>query len=450
MLKPTKEKFLWGASTAAAQIEGGYDKDGKSLTIWDEASLNGHISDGHSTFNACNCYSAPETDIDFLKELGATAYRFSISWARILPSGTGEINPAGVAYYDTLINGLIENGIEPFVTLYHWDLPLCLQKKGGFLNNEFPRWFSYYAKTCAELFGDRVKYFTPFNEPECICYLGYGTGAHAPYIKGGTEAATYAAHNLLVANGLALREIKSAAKTDAKVGIVLASAPRIPKTEKDVEAARKATFDVCYYDADSLFNNTHFTDPICFGKYPEHIVKRFSRPFRYGDSDLDIIKCDLDFIGLNIYQGGYTSDDGRGGYYDPLCGANNYKSQSGANFTPTAAYYGPKFFYERYGLPVYITENGLSLTDIPGFDGIVHDDSRIRYIHDHAENLMRAIKDGVDIRGYFHWSLYDNLEWNAGFSPRFGLIHTNFETFEKTPKDSYRYYKNLIKKYKEI
>lgn len=444
------EKFLWGASTAAAQIEGGYNEDGKGLSIWDEASLNGHICDGHSTFTTCDAYHRTDETVRLLKTLGANSYRFSLSWPRIIPDGTGEINVKGVKYYDNLIDELLKNGIEPFITLYHWDLPAALQKRGGLLNEEFADWFKYYAETVAKLFGKKVKYFATFNEPECICYLGYGIGSHAPYIKGGTEAATAAAHNLLIANGLAFRAIKKYAGSDVKVGFVIASAPRIPTGEKDVNAARKATYDSCYYDKDSFFNNAYFLDPIFSGRYPENIVSKFSRPFAYAGKDVDIIKCDMDFIGLNIYQGVFATDDGKGGYYDPHSPVNTPKSLAGANFTPKACYYGPKFAYERYKVPVYITENGVSLTDAVGFDGVVHDDSRTVYIHDYVSEVIRAKKDGVDIRGYFHWSLYDNLEWGSGFTCKFGLCHTDFQTFEKTPKDSFWYYKKIIEENEDI
>lgn len=444
------EKFLWGASSAAAQIEGGYADDGKGLSIWDEASINGHIRDGHSTFNACDAYHRTDEDVNLLKKLGANAYRFSLSWGRIIPEGTGKINEKGVKYYDNLINELLKNGIKPMITIYHWDLPLSLQKKGGLLNDDFPKWFSYYAETVAKLFGDRVEYFATFNEPECICYLGYGTGSHAPFIKGGTEAATTAAHNLLIANGLAFRALKKLCKTQVKVGFVIACAPRIPKTEKDEAVAKEATFDVCYHDADSLFNNAHFLDPIFLGEYPENIVSRYSRPFKFYGKDMDVIKCDMDFIGLNIYQGVFAADDGKGGYYDPHSPVNTPKSLGGANFTPTACYYAPKFFNERYGAPIFITENGVSLTDAVGFDGIVHDDSRTVFIHDYTAEIIRAKKDGIDVRGYFYWCLYDNLEWCSGFSCRFGLCNTDFETFLKTPKDSFWYYKKIIEENKNL
>lgn len=444
------ENFLWGASTAAAQIEGGYNEDGKGLSIWDEASLNGHIRDGHSTFTACDAYHRTDETVRLLKTLGANSYRFSLSWPRLIPDGTGKINEKGVKYYDNLIDELLKNGIEPFVTLYHWDMPAALQKKGGLLNEEFAEWFKYYAETVAKLFGKKVKYFATFNEPECICYLGYGIGSHAPYIKGGTEAATAAAHNLLMANGLAFCTIKKYAGSGVKVGFVIASAPRIPAGEKDEDAARRATYDCCYHDKDSLFNNAYFLDPIFLGHYPENIVSKFSRPFAYAEKDADIIKCDMDFIGLNIYQGVFAADDGNGGYYDPHSPVNTPKSLAGANYTPSACYYGPKFAYDRYKVPVYITENGVSLTDAVGFDGVVHDDSRTVYIHDYVSEVIRAKKDGVDIRGYFHWSLYDNLEWGAGFTCKFGLCHTDFQTFEKTPKDSFWYYKKIIEENEDI
>lgn len=443
------EKFLWGAATAATQVEGGYNKDGRSLSIWDVGCLTGHIRDKHTTFDTCNTYNNVQTDVDILKKLGANSYRFSISWSRLIPDGVGEVNPLGAKYYNDLIDGLVANGIEPFVTLYHWDLPQCLMEKGGLLNRDFAEWFEYYAKTCARLFGDRVKYFTTFNEPECICYLGYGTGGHAPYINGGIEKAASAAHNLLRANGKAVRILKKLCP-GVKVGFSIAAGPRMPWKEGDEEAAREAMFAGNPFDRDSLFNNAFFTDAIYFGKYPEHIVSKFSRPFIYDERDMEEIKCDIDFFGINLYQGSYITKKGDG-YEIVYCPVNTPKSLSDCNFTPTCIYYGAKFMSERYGgLAIYITENGVSLTDAVGLDGTVNDDSRIRFINDHVEQAVKCRKDGVNLKGYFHWSLYDNLEWGSGLSKRFGLVYTDFETFEKTPKKSFWFYKELIEKYKEI
>ena len=443
------EKFLWGVASAAAQVEGGYNKDGRSLSIWDTGSIKGHIKDGHTTFDTCNTYDNVEEDIKILKELGVNSYRFSISWSRLIPDGTGEVNLLGVKYYNELIDALLENGIEPFITLYHWDLPQCLMDRGGFLSRDIADWFEYYATTCAKLFGDRVKYFMTFNEPECICHLGYGTGSHAPYIQGGVEYAAIAAHHLLLANGKAVRALKKYCTTDVKVGFVIACSPKIPLDEKtDVEFAREAMFAGC---GDNLFNNIHFTDPIVLGKYPEHIVSKFSKPLIYDEKDMDIIKCDLDFIGVNIYQGDLISADGKGGYkmlYHPL---NTPKSLNKCNFVPKCAYYSCKFMSERYNnLPIYITENGVSLTDVIGLDGKVNDDARVLFIDQHVKEVVRAKNDGINLLGYFHWTIYDNLEWGAGASMRFGIVYTDFITFEKIPKKSYYHYKELIKQYKNI
>ena len=440
------KNFLWGAATASAQVEGGYDKDGKSLTIWDVASLNGRIVDGHSTFNACNCYNNEKEDIKFLSMLGANSYRFSLSWSRILPNGIGQVNQKGVDYYNRLIDGLLKNGIEPFVTLYHWDLPQCLQEKGGLLSNEFSLWFEYYAEVCARLFGDRVKYFTTFNEPECICYLGYGTGDHAPFIKGGSLHSLNAAHNLLLAHGRATRKFKEICGKDVKVGMVSACAPKLPANEQSIETARKAMFGG---NGESLFNNVHFFDPIVFGEYPKEVMKNFPVKFTPSKEDMNIIHSGIDFVGLNLYQGEYVDTDEDGNILPVFCPPNTAKSVSGSNFTPECIYYACKYNYERYGLPVYITENGVSLVDAEALDGIVHDHPRIRYIHDHLISLKKAVDDGIDIRGYFHWTLYDNLEWCGGFTKKFGLIHNDFITFEKTPKKSFWFYKDQIEKYRK-
>ena len=324
-----------------------------------------------------------------------------------------------------------------------------MQDKGGFLNSDFADWFEHYATEVAKLFGDRVTYFSTFNEPECICSLGYGTGNHAPYIKGGVEQSVRAAHNLLRANARAVFALKKYCKTDVKVGMVSAFGPRIPVTEQDVEIARKATFDSCYYDKDSLFNNAWFFDAAIFGKYPEHIRKNFSVDINFTEEQMKELICPMDFLGLNIYQGVYATSDGNGGYYDPHVPLNTPKA-GGANMTPSAIYYGPKYASERYNLPVYVTENGLMLPDVIGIDGEVNDDTRVKYIHDYVGEIVRAKKDGIDVRGYMHWSLYDNLEWNSGFSARFGLIYTDYVTFEKKPKKSFYYYKQLIEQNKEI
>lgn len=442
------EKFLWGVSTAAAQVEGGYNKDGRSLSIWDVASLTGRITDGHSTFNTCNTYNNVAEDVKILKQLGANSYRFSLSWSRILPNGTGDINKAGVKYYNELIDGLLKNDIEPFVTLYHWDLPQCLMNKGGLLNEDFADWFEYYAAVCAKTFGNRVRYFTTFNEPECICDLGYGKGLHAPYINGGIEKAVIAAHNLLRANGKACKAIKKYSANGVKVGIVLACSPKMPDKETDIESARTAMFQS---KGDNLFNNIWFTDAILFGRYPENILNGFSRKNIYGIDDMTDIKIDIDFIGLNVYQAERITTLENGGYKAVFQPLNTLKSSSGSNCVPQCVYYAAKYMSERYnGIPIYITENGMSLPDTIGLDGKVNDDARELFIDGHVKEVVKAKKDGINLCGYFHWSLYDNLEWNSGFSERFGVVYTDFKTYEKIPKKSFRHYAELIDRYRDL
>lgn len=436
--------FLWGVSTSSAQVEGGWDQDGKGETIWDYYSKVGACYNKNSCLIACDSYNRVDEDIALMKELGINSYRFSLAWARLIPDGEGEVNQKGVDFYSRYIDKLLEAGIEPFMTVYHWDLPLALYKKGGFSNRKIVDWMEKYARVVGKAYGDRVKYFSMFNEPECLTDFTY---LH-PIIDGVEEVQSLqttfeAMHNILLCNGVGTRALKETVRKDAVFGVANATDICMPKTDKDIEAARQLMWAP---RKGFLFDHVGFLDPIFFGKYNEAFLKEFKLDTSFiKQGEMEIIHCPLDFIGLNIYTGNTVEFDENGKAVYSTIGPNAEYSSNLRRFTPNAMYYGPKFIQERYNRPIYITENGVALSDTLDEDGGVTDNGRIKYLKTYVEELLRAKKDGVDIRGYFHWSFLDNFEWKSGYWPRFGLVHTDFETLKRTPKKSFYSYRDLIK-----
>lgn len=437
------ENFLWGAATASYQVEGAAYEGGKGKHIWDVACENGHfVFDRHTAKVGCDQYHRFREDIAIMKQMGLKAYRFSVSWTRLMPSGVGEINPEGVRHYNELIDALIEAGIEPVMTLFHWDYPYDLFLRGGWLNPDSPAWFEHYAKAIAELYSDRVKKFITVNEPQCFIGCGLYKAEHAPFLTYAPEEALLAWHHTLLGNGLATRALRKYAKQPVQVGLTVATDVLMPATEADKELAARENFIL---RGDNFFNNALFTDPAVLGKYPENLAKEFGANFTYDQKDMEIIKCDPDFIGLNIYHGAYVTADGKGGMRHVTPGMNVPRTDMRWTVSPESLYYGPKAFYERYRLPIYVTENGVAVTEWLSEEGKLSDPSRIAYIRSYLRQLRRAADDGVDVRGYFYWSLLDNFEWKEGFSKRFGLVYVNFDTQERTPKDSAAYYASVIR-----
>ncbi len=434
--------FVWGAASASYQTEGAWNEDGKGLSIWDVFTHTpDKIAFGDHGDVACDGYHRYKEDIALLADMGLGAYRFSVSWPRIFPEGRGHVNEKGLAYYDALVDCLLEKGIEPYMTLFHWDLPLALQTKGGWMNRETAAAFAEYARTMAAQFKGRVKYIFTLNEPQCVVRLGHCLGVHAPGKRYDTEDALLCMHHLLLAHGMAVEAIREA-NPDAKVGI--ASTGMLAYPQKDSprgrEAAAKASFLI---NEDTWsFSHSWVLDAVIKGKYPEGEGEAF-RAFTAGISaeDMATISKPTDFIGINIYNGFCVDEDAKEVERYPGFPRNSLKWP----VTPEVMHYGIGALYARYALPIYITENGQGCNDRIYRDGKVHDADRIDYLECHLAELEKTMEEGTPVKGYFHWSLTDNLEWHSGFADRFGLIFIDYRDGRRIPKDSAQWYKAFIK-----
>lgn len=444
-----REDFVWGAATASYQVEGAAYEDGKGLNIWDVfCKEDGHVYEHHTGDVACDQYHRYKEDVAIMKEMGLKAYRFSVSWARILPDGTGKVNEKGLRYYDNLVNCLLDNGIEPYMTLYHWDLPYELHKRGGWLNPESPNWFYEYAKVMAAHFSDRVTHFFTFNEPQCTVGLGYLTGEHAPGLKVGPYDYFQIWHNVLKAHGRGVQAIREAAVQKVEIGMAPCGALYTPATDskEDIEAARKANFSLPTADIGAVSWDVAFcADPVFLGHYPEDVLSRFGQYFpKDAEKDLPLISQPLDFYGQNMYNAVPVRADENG---NPIR-VSRYdgfpKTAIQWPVTPECLYWAPKFLYERYQKPFYVTENGMSAHDWVSLDGKVHDWNRVDFMQRYLSEFKRAAEDGVDIRGYFAWSLMDNFEWAYGYSDRFGMVFVDYPTQKRILKDSAYFYRKVI------
>ncbi len=441
--------FVWGAATSSYQIEGAAQEDGKGQHVWDVfVKEPGHIAEGHTGDRACDHYHLFREDIKLMKEMGLMAYRFSIDWSRILPEGVGRVNEKGIAFYSELIDTLLQYGIEPYITLYHWELPYALHQRGGWMNPQMVEWFGEYAKLVAERFSDRVKYFFTLNEPQCFVGLGFLTGEHAPGIKAPLKDTFAMAHHVLKAHGRAVQMLRQYGKQDLVIGYAPTGSMCYPETEReeDVEAARQMIFSMPQEDRNWTWNVAWWSDPILLGHYPE---KEFACYEKYlpkiTDDDMKLIAEPIDIYGQNIYNGRCIrmGKDGKPEEVPRYVGF----PRTAINWpvTPECLYWGPKFLYERYKKPIYITENGLSCHDVVSLDKKVHDPNRIDFLARYLHELKRAAEE-VDLRGYFHWSLMDNFEWAKGYTERFGLIYVDYRTQERIFKDSAYWYRDVIRK----
>ena len=441
--------FAWGAATSSYQIEGGAYEDGKGLHIWDIfCRERGRIFEGQSGDVACDHYHRFREDVAVMKEMGLKAYRFSLSWARILPDGTGKVNEQGIRFYNALIDELLAAGIEPYITLFHWDYPYELYKKGGWLNGESVRWFGAYAKVAAEHFSDRVTKFFTMNEPQCFIGLSYLGGVHAPGIKAPLRDTFAMAHNVLKAHGMAVRMMREYAGREIQIGYAPTGSMSYPDSDRpeDIEAARRHLFGMQKEDDNWTWNVSFWSDPVLLGAYPEEALERYSAYMPHiSEGDMKMISEPIDFYGQNIYNGNRIccGDDGNPQAIKRCDGFP--RTAMGWPVTPECLYWGPKFLYERYKKPVFITENGLSCHDVVSLDGKVHDPDRIDFLSRYLGYLKQAAGDGVDIRGYFQWSLMDNFEWHSGYGERFGLVYVDYPTQKRIWKDSAYWYRNLIK-----
>lgn len=441
--------FVWGAATSSYQIEGTGRDSGKGQNIWDVFTKEpGRVYEGHTGDIACDHYHRFREDVAYMKELGLKGYRFSIDWSRVLPEGTGKVNEKGIDFYNALIDELLEQGIEPYITLYHWELPYEIYKRGGWMNPEIVEWFGQYARLVAERFSDRVKYFFTLNEPQCFVGLGFLQGCHATGVKAPLRDTFEMAHNALKAHGRAVQMLRAYGKQNVQIGYAPTSGMCYPEKEtpKDIEAARKALFALPDDLSNWTWNVSWWSDPVILGKYPEEGMKKYEKYLPViTDEDMKLISQPIDFYGQNIYNGRCIRMGTDGRPEEVRRPAGFPKTATNWPVTPEALYWGPKFLYERYRKPIYITENGMACHDTVSQDGKVHDPNRIDFLARYLKNLKRAAEE-IDIRGYFQWSLMDNFEWDKGYAERFGIIYVDFETQERIWKDSAYWYRDLIRR----
>ena len=435
--------FVWGAGAAAYQIEGAAREDGRGASVWDGFKFNGENSDTADV--ACDHYHRWTEDVALMKNLGLGAYRLSIAWPRVIPAGNGAVNEAGLAFYDRLIDALLAANVSPWVTLFHWDYPRELYCRGGWLNRDSPRYFADYVQVVVDRLGDRVAHWMTLNEPQCFLGLGHWTGTHAPGLKLSRRDALRATHHALLAHGRGVQVIRARARTNPLIGCAPCGFTRYPaddSSDADREAARAAMFAV----TGEWNSNSWYSDPVILGRYPEDGLRVYGADApAIASGDLETMCQPLDFYGVNIYNAAPIRQGDDGQPTEPARAPGHALTAYKWTIDPASLYWGPRFLFERYKLPIVITENGLSNTDWIALDGRCHDPQRIDFTRRHLMTLLRAIREGVDVRGYFHWSILDNFEWNQGYRERFGVIHVDFQTLKRTPKDSYRWYAELIR-----
>lgn len=436
--------FLWGAATAAHQIEGSPLADGAGPSIWTRfAHTPGMTLNGDTGDVACDHYRRWKDDVKLMRDLGLQAYRFSVAWARVLPEGTGRINQTGLDFYSRLVDELLANGIEPLLTLYHWDLPAALDDRGGWLNRDSADWFAEYASVMYKALDGRVKKWVTLNEPWVITDGGYLHGALAPGHRSLFEA-PIASHNLMRAHGAAVRAYREIGAHE--IGLVVNIEPKYAAS--DSEADRVATRRAHAY------MNEQYLHPALLGRYPEELEDVFGAAWpEWPKQDFELIRQKLDFVGINYYTRGVTEANDSyplkaGSVRQPLA---TY-SETGWEFYPKGLTDLLVWFKQTYGdTPVYITENGAAMYDPPAAEvdadgrGRVRDPLRTAYLRQHIGAIHDAIQAGVDVRGYMLWSLLDNLEWSLGYSKRFGMVHVNYATQQRTPKDSAHWYSGVIR-----
>jgi beta-glucosidase len=432
--------FLWGAATAAYQIEGSPLADGAGPSIWQRfAHTPGRMTNGDTGDVACDHYHRYPEDVAIMGGLGLGAYRFSISWSRILPEGTGRVNQAGLDFYRRLVDALRERGIKPMATLYHWDLPAALDDRGGWLNRDVADWFAEYASVAYGALDDGVELWATLNEPWVVVDGGYLHGALAPGHRNLYEA-PLAAHNLLRAHGRAMQAYRAMGKK--QIGIVLNLEPKYAASDSEEDQAANRRADA--------YMNRQYLDPLFRGSYPEEFPEMFGDAWpNFPAADFDDLRQPLDFLGINYYKRAVTKAD-------PAVMVERATRMviPGSIYTETDwEVFAPAltdllvWFRDRYGAtPLYITENGAAFYDPPAaINGAVDDPLRVHYLREHITAVGNAIAQGVDVRGYFVWSLLDNLEWSHGYTKRFGIVHVDFATQKRTPKSSAKFYAKVVK-----
>ncbi|WP_109807411.1 GH1 family beta-glucosidase [Sphingosinithalassobacter portus] len=432
--------FLWGAATAAYQIEGSPLADGAGPSIWQRYTHDGRmmVAQGDTGDIAADHYRRWESDVALMRDLGLQAYRFSTAWGRIQPEGRGPVNAAGIDFYSRLVDRLLENGIAPMLTLFHWDLPVALDDRGGWLNPDSADWFADYASILYRALGDRVAHWVTLNEPWVVADGGYLNGTVAPGHRNVFEA-PIAAHNLMRAHGKAVQAYRAIG--DGEIGLVVNIEPKYPASDSPADLAATARADAQM--------NRHYIEPALTGAYPPELADVYGEAWpEWPADDLQLIHQPIDFIGINYYTRAVVRDDPQS---FPTRSA--VVPQAGATYTETGWEVAPDAFRDmliamarRYpGMPIYVTENGAAFADpaVAGPDG-VQDGQRCEYLRSHIAAVGEAIAAGVDIRGYMAWSLLDNLEWSLGYAKRFGIVHVDYATQRRTPKDSAALYSRII------
>lgn len=424
--------FLWGVSTAAAQIEGGYLDDGRTESIWDAAPAD-KIKNGENCHVACDHYHRYKEDVALMKEMGVKSYRFSISWSRVLPA-EGKINEKGLQFYSNLVDELIAAHIEPMITLYHWDLPMWAQDQGGWASPKIVDLFADYTKVVIDALSDRVTYWLTFNEPQCFLMNSYITCIHAPF-KRNLFGFSKLIRHFMQANKKSVDMIRAHAKKTPKIGLSFGSGAFIPTDEKDpvsIAEARRKSFEVGM----GVMNNRLWLDPVMLGKGASSYLI-----YHVSDKLAKEVQTEFDFLAINNYEAFNYSPWGEGKHTDK----SKLKTNSlGWVCDGRTLYWTSKFMYERYGLPIMITENGYCAED-KVVDGKINDQDRIDFMDEYIGNVKKAMEDGVKILGFHYWSLMDNFEWAEGYGPRFGLVYVDYKTGERTLKQSAYHYKDIIK-----
>ncbi|GGI21164.1 GH1 family beta-glucosidase [Bradyrhizobium guangdongense] len=428
-----RSDFIWGVSTSSFQIEGATREDGRGASIWDVYCQNGTIKNHDTGDVACDHYHRYREDVALMKALGVQAYRFSIAWPRILPQGRGAANEAGLSFYDRLIDELLAAGIEPWLCLYHWDLPQALEEHGGWQNREMATWFADYTALVATRFGDRVKRFATFNEPSIFSLFSRSLGERD---RSSEEKLHRMIHNVNLAHGAAV-DVLRANVAGASIGCIHNRQPCRPSSSSEADAAAAARLDVYW--------NSVFPDPQCRGAYPESMRAAIEPHLQPGD--MARICRPVDWFGLNHYSPVYVKADPVS-----MLGYGFGDKPAGAPLTPIDWPVDPEAFsdtlqsvHDRYGLPIYVLENGYGNFDQPDQNGAVIDTGRIEFLKAYIAAMAAAACRGVDVRGYFVWSLLDNFEWDSGYSIRFGLAYVDYASLRRTPKSSFDWYAGLIK-----
>jgi beta-glucosidase len=433
-IRALPSEFVWGAATAAYQIEGAANEGGRGESVWDRfCATPGKVRNGDSGAVACDFYHRYPGDIALMRELGLDAFRFSIAWPRILPDGRGRVNEAGLDFYDRLVDELLASGITPFPTLFHWDTPQALEDAGGWTSRATAEAFVEYAEVVAARLGDRIDHWTTHNEPWVVAWIGHARGEHAPGRTSDADAIA-AAHHLLLSHGWAVEALRRAAP-HAEVGIALNLEHVDPASESpaDVEAAREMDDTA----------NRWFLDPVFRGEYPSDLLARYEPPLH--DGDLAAISAPIDFLGVNNYFRFVVQASSNGGGPHVVHDPEWQRTDMGWEVYPDGLYRLLTRVARDYSPPaMYVTENGAAFGDILSHDGRVHDPERVEYIESHVDAVLRAAADGAPMKGYFVWSFLDNFEWSLGYSKRFGIVYVDYPTQERVPKDSFYRYRDLI------